>query len=222
MGKTEGPSRMKAALVSLILMISMIVVAPASLAGAQSILIIVVNIDQTVVNHTVNQSTNNEIVLSGEVNITKPISRLITVDVALSVSVPSNLTAYIDPETLKFQDSGSQVFLVHVLVPPTLKNLTQAVVKVEGTTSTTQLPTETDSDTAVISFSYPPDDKPNPKPVDNSTTGQDFLPQNMAFCGVSALFGLCIGAVLYWKRQRDKERSTKVIYVPRPPKEGQI
>ena len=222
MGKTYSPSPTKAVAVTLILLISLIVVAPASPAGAQSILIIVVNIYQPEVNLTVNQSTNNEVELSGEVNITKPISRLITVDVSLTVTVPSDLTAYIDPATMRFQDSGSQAFLVHVVAPSTLKNLSQAVVKVEGATLTTQLPTETDYDTAVISFSYPPDDKPKPKPVDNSTADQDFLPQTMAFCGISAFFGLCIGAILYWKRKRDKERSTQVIYVPRPPQEGRI
>jgi hypothetical protein len=222
MGKTYSPSPKKAVAATLLLLISVSMVYPVSPVGAQTILIIVVNIDQTEVNLTVNQSTNNEGLLTGEVNITKPISKLITVDVFLTVTVQANLSVYIDPPTMKFQDSGSQSFVVHVVVPSDLKNRSQAVVKVEGTTSTSQLPTETDFDTAVIFFSYPPDNKPNPAPTDNSTTGQDFLPQTMAFCGVSALFGLCIGALLYWKKRRDKERSTQVIYVPRPPKEGQI
>ena len=220
MGSTEGARRTMAFVVASILMAATIIVAPAPQARAQSVLVIVVNLDQEVVNLTVEQSTNNDVPLSGEVNITKPLSRLITVDVSLTVTVTSNLTAYLEPPTLTFQDSGSQAFLVHVQVPSNLKNVTQAVVTVEGTTSTAQLPTETDTDTAVISFTYPQVDKPNPKPVDNNPGNQDFLPQAMAFCGLSALVGLSIGAVLYWKKRRDQERSTKVIYVPRPPKEG--
>ena len=219
MGKAEDPSPVKAILILLILIGSVTIIGPSSHARAQTVLIIVVNIDQSVVNLTIEQSTNKDVPLSGEVNITKPVSRLIKVEVSLMVSVPSGLTASIEPSTMSFQDSGSQAFLVHVMVPSNLQNVTQAVVKVNGTAATPQLPTQTGSDTAVISFSYPPDNKPNPKPEDNSTGTQDFLPQTMAFCGVSALFGLTIGAALYWKRRRDKERSTKVIYVPRPPKE---
>jgi len=212
--------RSGAFVVGLMLLAATVLVAPGAPVRAQSVVVIVVNLDQEVVNLTVEQSTNNDVVLSGEVNITKPLSRLIAVAVALTVTVPSNLTAYLEPPTLTFQDSGSQAFLVHVQVPSNLKNTTQAVVTVEGTATTPQLPTETSHDSAVISFTYPQVDKPNPKPVDNSTGNQDFLPQAMAFCGLSALVGLSIGGVLYWKKRRDQERSTKVIYVPRPPKEG--
>jgi hypothetical protein len=194
---------------------------PVPNASAQNVVTIDVEIlvDFTKVNLT--NETNLTVNMDGTVDIEMPNNiPFLVVDVDLDIvymDPHGNFSVTVEPDRMSFTGSDIRDFVLTVVVPHDLENVTEMNITVEGTAASDGIPTATDHDEVAVMFEYPaPEEPEEPQEPDIPDVG----PHPLIFCGISILIGLVVAALVYWNKnirrrgQRRKGR-TEVVYVPR-------